>query len=188
MLDAAAERVPEAAKSTRLKPSTIIFLARALTQTDSPAGKRAVELHLIRLVNDVSGTDGGFVVLAEPGKPLVDTFRERDFPGLDGIVERVCAEGICHHSGATAGLLQVRDRIAGVMGVLGPDCGEVLGAVLTLASTALAAAREFEDLRTENLLLKSQTKADDSGMIGESGAILHLKRLIERVAPQDASV
>jgi transcriptional regulator with GAF, ATPase, and Fis domain len=197
MLDAA-ESMPEAAKSTLLKASTMIYLFRALTETNSPSGKRDVELHLIRLVNDVSGTDGGFVVLAETGKPLSDTFRERDFPGLDGLVERVCAEGIVHmpakasasqeNAGATAGPLYVGDRIAGVMGVLGPDCGEVLGAVLTLASTALAAVKEFEELRTENTLLKSQTSADDSGMIGESKAILRLKSLIDRVAPQDASV
>jgi transcriptional regulator with GAF, ATPase, and Fis domain len=191
MLDATAEPVPEAAKSTLLKASTMIYLFRALTESSSASGKRDVELHLIRLVNDVSGTDGGFVVLAEPGRPLSDTFRERDFPGLDGIVERVTAEGVVYRTGnggATAGPLYVRNGIAGVMGVLGPDCSEVLGAVLTLASTALAAAREFEELRTENILLKSQTRVDDSGMIGESKAVAHLKSLIERVAPQDVSV
>jgi hypothetical protein len=198
MPDAAAEPVPEAAKSTLLKASTMIYLFRALTETNSFSGKRDVELHLIRLVNDVSGTDGGFVIPAETGRPLSDTFRERDFRGLDGLVERVGSEGIVHmragasgsdeKAGATAGPLYVGDRIAGVMGVLGPDCSEVLGAVLTLASTALAAVREFEDLRTENILLKAQTRADDSGMIGESRAILHLKSLIDRVAPQDASV
>jgi transcriptional regulator with GAF, ATPase, and Fis domain len=192
MLAPVAEPVPDAVKSTLLKASTMIYLFRALTETDSRAGKRDVELHLIRLVNDVSGTDGGFVVLAEPGKPLEDTFREREFPGLDGIVERVCVGGIVYQPGdglgATAGPLYVHDRIAGVMGVLGPDCSEVFGAVLTLASTALAAAREFEELRTENLLLKSETRVDDSGMIGESQPILHLKSLIDRVAPQDASV
>jgi two-component system response regulator HydG len=198
MLDTAAESVPEAAKSTLLKASTMIYLFRALTETNSLSGKRDVELHLIRLVNDVSGTDGGFVVLAEPGRPLSETFRERDFPGLDGLVERVCAEGIVHmparatepdeNGGATAGPLYAGDRIAGLMGVLGPDCSEILGAVLTLASTALAAVREFEELRTENILLKSQTLADDSGMVGESRAVVHLKSLIDRVAPQDASV
>src|SRR5580658_5216004 len=184
MLDAAAESIPEAAKSTLLKASTMIYLFRALTETDSPEGRRGVELHLIRLVNDVSGTDGGFVVLAEPGKSLGDTFRERAFPGLDGVVERVCAEGIVFDpAGATAGPLYVHDRVAGVMGVLGPDCSEVLGAVLTLASTALAAVSEFESLRTENLLLRSEAKADDSGMIGESKAIVPLNSLIDRGAP-----
>jgi transcriptional regulator with GAF, ATPase, and Fis domain len=191
MLDATAEPVPEAAKFALLKASTMIYLFRALTETSSASGKRDVELHLIRLVNDVSGTDGGFVVLAEPGRPLSDTFRERDFPGLDDIVERVAAEGVVHRAGnggATAGPLYVCNRIAGVMGVLGPDCSEVLGAVLTLASTALAAAKEFEELRTENILLKSQTGADDFGMIGESRAVVHLKSLIDRVAPQDVTV
>src|ERR1022692_5135007 len=128
MLDAATESMPEAAKSTLLKASTMIYLLRALTDANSPSGKRDVELHLIRLVNDVSGTDGGFVVLAETGKPLSDTFRERDFPGLEGLVERVCTEGVVHmpardsasdvNAGATAGPLYVGDRIAGVMGVL----------------------------------------------------------------------
>src|SRR5271169_2987647 len=122
MLHASPDPVPEAAAFTLLKASTMIYLFRALTETNSASGRRDVELHLIRLVNDVSGTDGGFVVLAEPGKPLGDTFRERDYPGLDGIVERVCAEGIVFEpAGATAGPLYVRDRIAGVMGVLGPD-------------------------------------------------------------------
>jgi transcriptional regulator with GAF, ATPase, and Fis domain len=191
MLDVTPEPVPEAAKSTLLKASTMIYLFRALTESSSASGKRDVELHLIRLVNDVSGTDGGFVVLAEPGRALSDTFRERDFSGLDSIVERVAAEGVVYqpaNGGATAGPLYVRNRIAGVMGVLGPDCSEVLGAVLTLASTALTAATEFEELRTENTLLKSQTRADDSGMIGESKVVAHLKSLIERVAPQDVSV
>src|SRR5580700_11936947 len=98
MLDAAAESIPEAAQSALLKASTMIYLFRALTETDSPEGRRGVELHLIRLVNDVSGTDGGFVVLAEPGRPLSDTFRERDFPGLDDIVERVTAEGVVYRT------------------------------------------------------------------------------------------
>jgi len=137
MLDAAAESVPEAAKSTLLKASTMIYLFRALTETNSLSGKRGVGLHLIRLVNDVSATDGGFVVLAEPGRPLSETFMERDFSGLDGLVERVCAEGIVHmparthepdeNAGATVGPLYTGDRIAGVMGVLGPECSEVLG-------------------------------------------------------------
>jgi Nif-specific regulatory protein len=195
MLDAASGPVPEAAKSTLLKVSTIIHLFRLLTGMNSAEGKRAVELSLIRLVNDVSGTDGGFVVLAEPGKPLAETFRERDFPGLNEVVERVCAEGIIHEPagsdgspGATAGPLFVHDRIAGIMGVLGPDCREVLSAVIVLASTALSAAREFEDLKTENVLLKLQRKPDDSGMIGQSRAIVQLKSMIDRVAPQNASV
>jgi transcriptional regulator with GAF, ATPase, and Fis domain len=178
----------EAVTSTLLKASTMVYLFRALTAAETATGRRNVELHLIRLVNDVSGTDGGFVVLAQPGKPLMDTVREREFPGADSIVQRACATGIVHEDGITAGPLHVRDRIEGVIAVLGPDCGEVFGAVLTLASTALASAREFEELRAENILLKAQTPADDSGMIGASKGIVHLKRLIERVAPQDASV
>src|ERR1700739_4854968 len=84
-------QMPEAVRDTLLKASTMIYLFRAMTAAEAVAQKREVELHLISLVNDVSGTDGGFVVLAQPGKPLGECARERDFPGLDAIVQRVCA-------------------------------------------------------------------------------------------------
>jgi Nif-specific regulatory protein len=71
---------------------------------------------------------------------------------------------------------------------MGGDCSEVLGALLTLASAALESAREFEELRVENIVLKAQTTLDHSGIVGESTGIRHLKKLIDRVAPQDASV
>ena len=55
--------MPEAVRDTLLKASTMIYLFRAMTAAEAVAQKREVELHLISLVNDVSGTDGGFVVL-----------------------------------------------------------------------------------------------------------------------------
>src|SRR5580704_13330315 len=180
--------MPEAVRDTLLKASTMIYLFRAMTAAEAVAQKREVELHIISLVNDVSGTDGGFVVLAQPGKPLAECARERDFPGLEAIVGRVCAEGIVHQDELTAGPLHVRNQIEGVLGVMGADCSEVLGALLTLASAALESARETEELRAENIILKAQTAVDDSGIVGESPGIVHLKKLIDRVAPQDASV
>jgi two-component system, NtrC family, response regulator HydG len=180
--------MPEAVRDTLLKASTMIYLFRAMTAAEGVAQKREVELHLISLVNDVSGTDGGFVVLAQPGKLLAECARERDFPGLEAIVEHVCAEGIVHRDEITAGPLHVHNQIEGVLGVMGADCSEVLGALLTLASAALESARETEELRAENIILKAQTAVDDSGIVGESPGIIHLKKLIDRVAPQDASV
>jgi Nif-specific regulatory protein len=180
--------MPEAVRDTLLKASTMIYLFRAMTAAEAVAQKREVEIHLISLVNDVSGTDGGFVVLAQPGKPLGECARERDFPGLEAIVERVCAEGIVHRDELTAGPLHVHNQIEGVLGVMGADCSEVLAALLTLASAALESARETEELRAENIILKAQTAVDDSGIVGDSPGIVHLKKLIDRVAPQDASV
>ncbi len=55
--------MPEAVRDTLLKASTMIYLFRAMTAAEAAAQKREVELHLISLVNDVSGTDRGFVVL-----------------------------------------------------------------------------------------------------------------------------
>jgi transcriptional regulator with GAF, ATPase, and Fis domain len=180
--------MPEAVRETLLKASTMIYLFRALTAAEAAAQQHEVELHLISLVNDVSGTDGGFVVLTKPGKTLIDCARERDFPGLEEIAGRVSAEGIVHRDEITAGPLHVRNRIEGVLGVMGKDCSEVLGALLTLASAALESARETEELRAENVILKSQTAVDDSGIVGESASVVRLKKLIEKVAPQDASV
>ncbi len=175
-------------RATLLQASTLLYLFRALTAAESVEQKRAVELHIVRIVNDVSGSDGGFVILPSAGTTLNDAARERDFPSLERAVERACAEGIVHTDGITAGPLYVRGKIEGAIGVLGPDCAEVLGAIVTLASTALESALEVETLKTENTLLKAQTMPGDSGIIGESASIRQLRMLIGRVAPQEATV
>jgi hypothetical protein len=109
-------------RATLLQASTMLYLFRALTAAESPEQKRSVELHIVRLVNDVSGTDGGFVVLSARGTPLMEVVRERDFPSLKRAVERACAEGIVHTDGITAGPLYVRGKIEGAMGVIAPKC------------------------------------------------------------------
>jgi transcriptional regulator with GAF, ATPase, and Fis domain len=178
----------DAVQATLLRASTMLYLFRSLTAAESAAQKQSVELHIVRLVNDVSATDGGFVVLASPGGTFLDAVRQRDFPSLDRLVDRVCAEGIVYVDGITAGPLYVRGKIAGAMGVLGPDCSELLGAIINLASTALESALEVEGLKTENTLLKAQVTSADSGILGESAPIRQLRGLIGRVAPQEATV
>ena len=180
---------PESVRTALLRASTMLYLFRTLAAAaESPEQKQSVELHIVCLVNDLSGTDGGFVILASPGRTLADAVRERDFPSLEFVVDRACAEGIVHTDGVTAGPLYVRGKIAGAMGVLGPDCSELLSAIVTLASTALESALEVEGLKTENTLLKAQVSSADSGIIGESGPIRQLRALIGRVAPQEATV
>jgi len=179
-------------ESTLLQASTLLYLFRTLTVAESEEQRRPVELHIVRLMNEVSGTDGGFVLRAPPGDNQITTLRQaarhRDFPGLEAAVEQACVSGIVHTGSITAGPLYVRGKINGVIGVLGPDCGEVLGALITLAATALESALEFEELRTENTLLKASAAVDDFGIVGESAAIRQLRTLIGRVAPQQASV
>jgi Nif-specific regulatory protein len=174
--------------STLLQASTLLYLFRTLTVAESEEQRRSVELHIVRLMNEVSGTDGGFVLLASAGRSLLEAARERDFPGLPAAVERACASGIVHADEITAGPLYVHGSVAGVIGVLGPDCTEVLGALVTLAATALESALEVVELRTENTILKANAAENDFGIVGESASIRQLRTLIGRVAPQQASV
>jgi transcriptional regulator with GAF, ATPase, and Fis domain len=185
----AATKVPETAVGeTLLRASTILYLFRNLTLAESAEQKRSVELHIVRLINELSGTDGGFVLLASSEKTLSDAARERDFPLLESVVSRAGTEGAVYQDGITAAPLYVHGKLAGALGVLGIDCSEVLSAVVSLAAVALESAREFEQLRAENTLLKSQVQGVESGIVGESAAIRHLRSLIARVAPQDATV
>jgi two-component system, NtrC family, response regulator HydG len=178
----------DAVRDTLLRASTILYLFRALTMAESAEQKNVVELHLVQLINELSGTDGGFILLVSPDQPLREAARSRDFPPLEKALARAEAEGIVHESGITAAPLYVHGRIAGAIGILGSDCCEVLGAVVSLASMALENAREFEQLRIENTLLQPQASAEETGIIGESPSIRQLRALISRVAPQDATV
>ncbi|MEP6716277.1 MAG: sigma-54 dependent transcriptional regulator [Terriglobia bacterium] len=183
MLDSA----PDAVRNTLLRASTLLYLFRALTVAETEEKKRPVELHIVRLANDVSGTDGGFVVLNASGTSIMDAVRQRDYAPLTSAAERACAEGIVYCDGITAAPLYVRGRIEGVIAVMGPDCCEVLSALVSLATTALESALDCEELRTENTLLKSQV-ASETGIVGESPCVRQLRLLIGRVAPQDATV
>jgi len=178
----------DAVRDTLLRASTILYLFRALTLAESAEQKNVVELHLVQLINELSGTDGGFILLVSPDQPLREAARAREFPPLEKALARAQVEGIVHDSGVTAAPLYVHGRIAGAIGILGPDCSEVLAAIVSLASTALESAREFEQLRIENTLLQPQASAEATGIIGESPSIRQLRALISRVAPQDATV
>jgi transcriptional regulator with PAS, ATPase and Fis domain len=178
----------DAVRVTLLRASTILQLFRALMLAEAAEQKAVVELHLVRLINDLSDTDGGFILLESGEQTLQDAARRRDFPALQRVVEQARAHGIVHEAGITAAPLYVHGRIVGAIGVLGADCGEALGAVVTLATTALESAREFEQLRTENRMLQPQASPNSSGILGDSPAVRHLRALIARVAPQDATV
>jgi Nif-specific regulatory protein len=65
---------------------------------------------------------------------------------------------------------------------------ETLSAVATLAAAALENVRDVERLRIENSLLRHRIGSIDTGIIGESPAILKLLQMVSRVAPQDTSV
>jgi transcriptional regulator with PAS, ATPase and Fis domain len=188
MPEAPPSRASDTVRDTLLRASTLLYLFRSLVAAESAEQKRLVELHIVRLVNDVTNTDGGCVVLGASGAALMQAMLERDHAPLERAVERACAEGIVREGEITAGPLYVRGSIEGAICLFGPDCTEVLSAIVTLASTALESAREFEELKTENRVLKAQVTPDESAIVGESPGIRQLKMLIGRVAPQEATV
>jgi DNA-binding NtrC family response regulator len=177
----------DSVRDTLLRASTLLYQFRALKLAESAERRAGIELHIVQLINELTDTDGGFVVMAAPELPLKEVARAREFPALESAVLRAEAEGIIHEGGFTAAPLYVHGKIAGAIGMMGPDCSEVLGAVVTLASAALESAAEVAELQRENTLLRS-SPAGAMGIIGESSAIRHLRALIARVAPQDATV
>jgi len=178
----------DAIRETLLRASTVLYLFRALTLAESSEQKNVVELHLVRLINELTETDGGFILLAPADQTLQENARARDFPALEKAVDRAQADGAVYEGGITAAPLYVHGKIVGAIAVLGADCSEALGAVVTLAATALESAHEFEQLRTENRSLRQEATSSGNGIIGESPAIRQLRALIARVAPQDATV
>ena len=141
---------------------------------------------MVRLINEFSGSDGGFVLLRTPEKSLAESARERDYPQLERAVERAAAEGVVHHAGITAAPFYVHGNVGGVIAVLGPDCADVLSAVVTLASSALESTREIEG--GNDVHPTPPPSPGDWGIIGESAALRHLRALIARVAPREATV
>jgi Nif-specific regulatory protein len=186
MPNASTQTAPQdTVQATLLRASAMQHLFRALIAVESSV--QTVELPLVRLINDVTGTDGGFILLAPAGEPMLELARERDHPQLERAVQRACAEGIIREGEITAGPIYLRGKISGAICMLGPDCSAVLAAILTLASSALESAHEFEALKIENAQLKSEG-AGGTGILGESPGIRQIRTLIARVAPQEATV
>jgi transcriptional regulator with GAF, ATPase, and Fis domain len=92
--------------------------------------------------------------------------------------------------------LYVRGTVAGMLAAWFPaqeganfeHHRDTLSAITTLAAAALETARDVERLQSENALLLERIAAGESGMVGESPAILKLLQMVARLAPQDTSV
>src|SRR5260370_40150100 len=102
----------DAVRDTLLRAATILQLFRALVLTESPEQKALVELHLVRLINDLSDTDGGFILVESGEQTLQEATRLRDFPALQRAVEQAQAHGIIYQAGITAAPLYVHGKIA----------------------------------------------------------------------------
>jgi transcriptional regulator with GAF, ATPase, and Fis domain len=167
------------AEATLMRACTVLFLFRALAHAEDQAERAQLESQLLRLIDDLAGAEStdGFILLAKTPEELTTLARER---GVDPeLVERVRTEGAVE--GAVP--LYVRSTMVGILGAT-VESG-VLAAIATLASAALEAAREIEDLQVRNALLEEQI---ETGIIGRSAVMSRLYEKIERLAPQETTV
>ena len=167
-----------------LQASSLQYFVRALMINAAPE----IELSIIRIINDLTDTDGGVILFGGSLRQLLQLTLSREVAGLDNLVERACMEGIVYEGGITAGPLTQGARLEGVIALFGPDCGELLGSVIALLTSAMQQGREVVSLRTENAVLHSQIDETRSGILGNSPAMQQLRLMIGKVAPRDATV
>jgi two-component system response regulator HydG len=186
------------ADDTLLRACSILFLFRALAQTEDEVQRALIESQILSLIGDLgegasdaaeAGPDlggrrpgHGFILLAAGNAALSAAARER---GLDvSLIERVCSKGAL--DGAVP--LYAHDAIAGVVAAPGIAAG-TLGAVATLASAALENVREVENLRVRNALLEEKIQEEiATGMVGHGAPMVRLQQMIARLAPLETTV
>ncbi len=165
--------------ATLMRACSALFLFRSLASTEDSRQAAQIEAQLLRLLADLADRESasGFILLAKDEAALAAAAKDR---GVDlKLVERVCRDGAI--DGAAP--VYVHGKIAGVIAVRLPE--DMLGAVATLASAALESVREIENLQVRNALLEEGV---ETGILGQSPAIQKLTQLVDRVAPQDATV
>ena len=114
---------------------------RAIHSPQCPKPDKA--LAIFRLANELTGIDGGFVILRPERIALMEAVREREDPAFERAAALACAARI------------MRGKVAGVIAVLGPECSDVLAAI----------ALQFEDLKTENGVQKALAPPNESGIV-----------------------
>ncbi len=184
---------------TLLRACALQFLFRALAMSRSSPHRAALEAQLLRLIADIVPSNSGAVLLGRDEEELRAAARDRD-PALDleSITARAAREGsvVEQTLRIIAVALYVRGELAGVLAAGFPppaaaelsDHRDTLGAVATLAASALETVRDLELLQTENAALLERIGAGASGIVGDSPPIHKLIEMIARVAPQDTSV
>ena len=186
------------ADATLMRACSILFLFRALAQTEDETQRAHIESQILSLISDLGDTSSdaadsgpdlggpppchGFVLLAAGASALAAAARER---GLDtSLIDRVCSKGAV--DGAVP--LYVHTAIAGVVAAPAIGAG-TLAAVATLASAALENVREMENLRVRNALLEEKIEEEiATGMIGRGAPMVRLQQMIARLAPHETTV
>jgi two-component system, NtrC family, response regulator HydG len=180
------------ARQTLLRACSFLFLFRALAGAQEESQRAALETPLHTLLADIVPCSDSAILLGrspEEWGAAADLQSLADAAFRDGAVADPAA-------GLVAIPLWTRGVPAGVLAAWFPaeelanlaEHRDTLGALATLAASALDTIRDVERLRTENSLLKERLGAVETGIAGESIAIHKMLGLIARVAPQDTSV
>jgi Nif-specific regulatory protein len=182
----------EPAQAFLLRACTLLFLFRALGSAAEGEYRRLLETQLLRLIGDLLPCDGGFLLLGKGAPGLNACARERGLLDAVPLMARLAVEGTVEaEDGLLALPLYIRGELEGALGVRplapGAEAREILSAIATLGAAALENARQVQQLEAEKSLLTEQLQAG-SQMVGSSGAMDRLSRMIARVAPRDTTV
>src|SRR3954447_21984266 len=150
-----------------LQACSLLFLFRALATTENEGYRDTIEAQLIELLSEMVPCAGCAVTL---GKTAEDV-RAAAPVHLKGLVMEALSEGSAVGAHAVAVGLWVRGTPAGVLAAwFAPEDStdlqaqrDALGAVATLAVTALEAERDLDRLRSENRLLRERVEAVETG-------------------------
>jgi len=184
---------------TLLRACALLFLFRAFAQSQSGTHRAALEKQILHLIGDLVPCAGGAILLGSDPAELRTAAAEHGGPvPLGDFTDRLCRDGavILPNRLAVALALYVRGAVCGALAAwFAPEEAanfehhrDTLSAIATLAAAALDTARDVERLQSVNALLLERIAAGESGIVGESPAILKLLQMIGRLAPQETSV
>src|SRR5437588_4716152 len=182
-----------------LRACSLLFLFRTFALSHSGNHRSALEKQILRLIGDIVPCSGGAILLGRDAAELQAAAAEHGGPFNAGeIAGRLGREGavIVPEHLTVALALFVHGAMAGMLAAWFPAAEsanfdqhrDILSAVATLGAAALETAREVVRLQSENALLLERIAAGESGIVGESPAIIKLSQMIARLAPRDTSV
>ncbi len=187
------------ARQTLLQACSFLFLFRALAGAQEETQRAALEPPLQTLVAGIVPCTTSAILLGHNPQEWSAAAAHRGAAAeLEAVAVTAFRDGAV--ADPAAGLVSIplwtRGEPAGLLAAWFPaeelanlaEHRDTLGALATLAASALDTLRDVERLRNENSLLKERLGAVETGIAGESIAIHKMLNLIARVAPQDTSV
>ena len=195
-LTATMDNSRESERAVILRASALLFVFRALAAAQAQKHQEMFERQILNLISELVPCDGGAIILDRHETELRLRARERS-PELETVVTGALAEqaidnqrlwiAVPLHAGSTMeGVLALHFPLAEAARL--EEHYEIVSAIASIACSALENTREMQALERENVLLHEQIGDDSTGIVGGSPSIQKLLRMIERVAPQEATV